>query len=278
MPVTKKRESYMQMKPFRVETLYAEIDGESPENVFDSHVHEDCEIYINLTGDVSFVVENHIYPIHSGDIIITRPYEYHHCVYNKPDLHKHFCIWFSSAGNEWLFDRFFDRMLGTGNHLVLSPDQSDATIALCHHMLQDDVPESIRYYQFFKLIRMIQNADIIDYREERYPRDITYAVDYIAHHFFEPITVADMAKLANVSLNTLERHFLQYLHVSPSAYIQKKRLSNAIKLLAEGSSVTEAALQSGFADYSNFIALFKKSYGTTPLQYKKAMGNKNSSR
>jgi AraC-like DNA-binding protein len=36
-----------------------------------------------------------------------------------------------------------------------------------------------------------------------------------------------------------------------------------------GDTVTEAALKSGFSDYSNYIQLFKKQFGMTPLQYKK---------
>ena len=52
-------------------------------------------------------------------------------------------------------------------------------------------------------------------------------------------------------------------------YIKKKRLGNAVKLLSKGCTVTEASYQSGFPDYSNFISVFKKTYGTTPLKYKK---------
>lgn len=62
---------------------------------------------------------------------------------------------------------------------------------------------------------------------------------------------------------------MQTLNLSPTEYIKKKRLANVIKLLSTGCTVAEASSQSGFSDYSNFIALFKKIYGTTPLKYKK---------
>ena len=62
---------------------------------------------------------------------------------------------------------------------------------------------------------------------------------------------------------------MQTLNISPSEYIKKKRLANAAKLLSKGYTVSEASSQSGFSDYSNFIALFKKTYGVTPLKYKK---------
>ena len=62
------------------------------DNTMESHIHNKCEIYINLTGNVAFMVENRIYPIKSGDIIITRPYEAHHCIYYSTDEHDHYCI------------------------------------------------------------------------------------------------------------------------------------------------------------------------------------------
>ena len=51
---------------------------------------------------------------------------------------------------------------------------------------------------------------------------------------------------------------------------RKKRLANAARLLAMGASVAEASELSGFPDYSNFISIFKKTYGMTPLEYKKS--------
>ena len=60
-------------------------DATSPLNHNESHIHKECEIYINLSGDVSFEVENHIYPISRGSVIITRPYEYHQGGYQHRD-------------------------------------------------------------------------------------------------------------------------------------------------------------------------------------------------
>ena len=69
---------------------YLKIDATSPLNHNESHIHKECEVYINLSGDVSFEVENRIYPISRGSVIITRPYEYHHCIYRSNALHEYF--------------------------------------------------------------------------------------------------------------------------------------------------------------------------------------------
>ena len=87
-------------------TTYVEIDSRSPLNVYDNHIHNECEIYINVSDDVSFSVGNSIYPVMPGGNIITSPLENHHCIYHTNRLHKHFWISFSAAGNERLRQLF----------------------------------------------------------------------------------------------------------------------------------------------------------------------------
>ncbi|MDO5310447.1 MAG: AraC family transcriptional regulator [Clostridia bacterium] len=256
--------------PFEVKTKYIEVDSTSPENVHDSHIHEECEIYINLSGDVSFVVDDSIYPVVPGSIIITRPFEYHHCVYHSNKLHKHFWILFSAVGNEYLFDAFYNRRVGENNLLMLTPDKTKELISICSEMAEDSGSDLKKYCRFFKLMSLLHDADTPNYSTSAYPDDVVDAIKYINDNLSNRLTVAEISQKVNVSINTLERHFMRVLNVSPVAYIRKKRLSNAVKLLSEGRTVTEASEKSGFSDYSGFIALFKKTYGRTPLAYKKS--------
>ena len=50
------------------------------------------------------------------------------------------------------------------------------------------------------------------------------------------------------------------------------RLAHAKRCLAGGLPVQEAAARSGFSDCSRFIAVFKRQFGRTPLQFQKAYG------
>jgi len=266
-------EHFESVKPFDFSATYLELYADSGENVNYSHIHDECEIYVNLSGDLSFIVENNIYPIKPGDIIITRPHEYHHCVYHSNKLHRHFWILFSSSGNEYLLDTFFDRKSGSANHLSLPPEYSAQFISLCYKLTETEPLQSRKFYNFFKLINILQKADIVNDTDEHYPKDITYAINYINRHFENDISIGEIAKGANVSINTLERHFKKTLNISPYEYIKKKRLANAVKLLSSGCTVYEASSQSGFSDYSNFIAIFKNTYGITPLKYQKSKHN-----
>lgn len=257
------------INPFKMHVSYMEIDRNSPLNVNDDHIHDACEIYINLSGDVSFSVEGAVYPVTPGSIIITRPYEYHHCIYHSNKMHRHFWILLEPAGNDWLLDKFYGREIGKKNMIMLSEKKREELTEACTVLARGDACPSRRYECFFKIIRLISEGENVS-EGEAYRGIVTEAVRYIREHISEPAKINELAKICNVSVNTLERQFKKSLYMSPNEYVKKVRLANAAKLLAEDKSVTEAAEQSGFSDTSGFIALFKESYGVTPFNYKKA--------
>ena len=259
------KQKFAEISSFELDAQYHE-SGRS-EMVSISHVHEECEIYINISGNVSFVVENRIYPIEPGSIIITRPFEYHRCIYHSEKLHRHFCFFFSCKGNEFILDKFFDRELGQNNHLKLGKKETQELVYLCREITQKKGSDRENYFRFFQLLHYLEKADH-NGTEGSYPSDVLYVVDYIGRHYAEPISVEKIAKEAGVSVNTLERHFSACLQMTPTIYIRQKRLAIAAQLLSEGKTVSETAEMSGFSDYSGFIALFKKNYGVTPLKYK----------
>ena len=260
---------------FRISARYNDVALGAPKENPDSHIHDECEIYINLSGDVSFMVENRIYPILPGNIIITRPYEYHHCIYHSNKLHRHYWILFSSKGNEEILDIFFKRKAGEHNLLVLPVYNTEELISLCDRLCDNNENNQIENYCiFFDILKLLKKADKPTPVLETHPDDITFSLDYINKNLSESFTVKELAQKANVSLNTLERHFLKALNTSPRNYIKKKRLANILRLLSLGDTVTDACSKSGISDYSGFIKEFKSIYGITPLKYQKQIQNK----
>ena len=72
-----------------------------------------------------------------------------------------------------------------------------------------------------------------------------------------------------VSPATMNRWFRRYLHLTPHAFLESKKLSHAKTLLGEGKSVTEACMTAGFSDCFRFIATFYNKFGVTPYKYKR---------
>ena len=59
-------------------------------------------------------------------------------------------------------------------------------------------------------------------------------------------------------------------YIQDNSDIETKKLAHAVRLLSEGKTVSYASAESGFADCSHFIVLFKRKFGKTPLQFKRS--------
>ncbi len=233
------------------------------------HIHDFYEIYVNLSGDVSFLVQDSLYPIAEGDIILTAPHELHRCIFHSDCVHEHFCI--------WIKDFFFAENvpeIGSRHHLSLSPDKKaqlfSLCFALCEH-LQKHEPYSFAVLQsFYGILNIIFSSGKSSSAVTELPGPLADIVDYITEHYSDPAcTVSALCERFYMSKSTLCRHFRNQLQTTPSEYIESKRFSEAKKLLWAGISVQDACFASGFSDCSYFIYRFRKKFGLTPYRYQK---------
>lgn len=247
------------------------LDNTSFLNHNESHIHKECEIYINLSGNVSFEVENHIYPISRGSVIITRPFEYHHCIYHSEVPHDHYWITFSAKEEEVFLNMFFNRSLGEENLIVLSEEQLEKCKIAMDKLLGEENESLLRRIELYKLFKILNESKLAinSYYTDKMPQYISAALCFMDEHLTEDIEIKTISDFCNVSINTLERHFKKHLGITPFAMLRKKKLIFSMNFLRNGESVTDAAIKSGFCDYSNYIQLFRKQFGFTPLQYKK---------
>ena len=78
----------------------------------------------------------------------------------------------------------------------------------------------------------------------------------------------ELLRISPYSQEHLTRCFRKYLHMTPTAFINQKRLSYAAELLTEHAlAPQQAAEKSGFSNISHFYHCFRAQYGVTPLQY-----------
>ncbi len=77
-------------------------------------------------------------------------------------------------------------------------------------------------------------------------------------------TAETIARLAGLSVRTLERLFRAETGMRFGLWRQKARLLESIRVLGEGGSVTDGALGSGYSSVSAYIAAFKQTFGCTP--------------
>lgn len=93
--------------------------------------------------------------------------------------------------------------------------------------------------------------------------------DFIEANLDRPLTLADLADQAHLS----PWHFARLFRVSfgepPHRYVMGRRLERARRrLLAGDVKILAVALDSGFADQSQFTRAFRRHFGVTPGQFR----------
>ena len=98
---------------------------------------------------------------------------------------------------------------------------------------------------------------------------------WIDEHAREEIGLEDAAAEAGLSAFHFLRVFSKAIGVTPHQYLVRSRLRRAAKLLAERErSVTDIALDVGFADLSNFVRTFHRAAGVSPRRFAAARFSK----
>lgn len=93
---------------------------------------------------------------------------------------------------------------------------------------------------------------------------------YIQQHFREKLTLEQIAAAAAVSERECLRCFRSCIQTTPFSYLTDYRIQVAERLLrTTDRSVTEIALETGFADGAYFAKLFRQARSVSPSQYRK---------
>ncbi len=106
-------------------------------------------------------------------------------------------------------------------------------------------------------------------RNEMYRR-LYRARDFLYSCYAEPLTVADAAHVAALSLFHFQRMFKSAFGISPMQFLQRRRLEVARHLLSTtGGDVTSICLAVGFESLGSFSSLFKRRFGVSPSQVRR---------
>ncbi len=99
---------------------------------------------------------------------------------------------------------------------------------------------------------------------------ISQAIRYLSKNIEKNPSVADLAKMCNVSEVYFRRKFKESLGISPAKYKNDLRLNKAMAYLEFGDiAIQEISETLGYSTVSHFIKEFKKHFGFSPLKYRK---------
>ena len=233
------------------------------------HIHDCVEVFFHLSGKVSFLIEDHLYPVSLGNAVLTRPNEIHMCLFESSQEYEHYCLWIDAPSidipnlleiekKEQLLafeQKSWESLLQLLSELARDTSEKDSDLSRTAILLQ--------------ILLILQKKEAPQNTEEILPKDLKAVLEDIDRNYLTISSIEELAKAHFISPATLNRRFRKYLQISPHSYMESKKLAHARACLADGIGVMDACFFSGFSDCSHFIKLFKKKFGETPLQYKK---------
>lgn len=97
---------------------------------------------------------------------------------------------------------------------------------------------------------------------------IRKAKQLLLAHVSEPLTIAQLSKLAGINEFKLKNGFKDLYGAPIHSYLNEYRMQEAIRMLEKCNyTVNEIAYMLGYNKASNFISAFKRKYGMTPKKY-----------
>lgn len=235
------------------------------------HYHGLYEIYFMLDGKCTYIIDNKVYNIQSGDIVIIPDGIIHHTKYDDIE-HSRILI---NCSYEYIPESVIDTIF-TGTYLYRNPFINKEVKKITQNIeneyktadfLSDEIISCLTHSLFYLLARNAESCVKVDNGNNV----IEKAVAFIRENFSSDITLSETAKMFSLSSGHFSRTFKKETGLGFSKYLNSLRLQYAEQLLRSDSSknITQIAECCGFEDSNYFSKKFKEAYGISPKKVQK---------
>lgn len=153
--------------------------------------------------------------------------------------------------------------VSTWSHPEEAADFSEASLKTFHSDSGNPLPFAAYCYS-----TLLWNA-LSNRARTLWPAALQQAIDYIHHHWRDPVDIEELAEESHVSKPYLHALFREHVQVSPHQYLLRYRINRAKLLLANSdTAIKEIALSCGFASLEVFYRQFRKVVALSPHEYR----------
>lgn len=249
------------------------------------HWHDELEIIYVKSGFLTVNISGENYIGKPGDAFVVSPGNLHF-MGSQTGTVDYFTFLFplkyiAFRSDDMLDDKLIEPL--NSGHLMISPEIKDTVKEQCEQLArvyaaEIDESESKITSQIRKKIILLQFIHELWKKGFIVENDTTgrntvekEMVSYIQQNYTGKILLREFGEQFHLSEKYISRYFKEHFHITLSQYVTYLRLEHAKQMLQETDiSVTEVAMQSGYQNISYFIRSFKKTYGVSPLKYRKS--------
>ena len=243
------------------------------------HAHDFLELYLFLDGRVTYYIEDQVYDLCPGDLLIIPPGKMHRPVIaNERAAYERMVLWVNLeylAQIDTESGVLQNALQTVGGNGYCVPLRGDALIFASSLFSKIEAMQAagVEASLTAGAIRLYLWSLLDEYSRVESPQNgdtevIPQVIRYITEHYNEAVTLDDIAAKFFISKSYLSRHFKAYTNATVYAYIMALRITHARRMIREGVPAVEAGRNCGFSDYSTFYKAFKAQTGMSPHQFK----------
>ena len=245
------------------------------------HINNYVEIYVFVSGDHRYIVENSVYDLKRGDIVIINPREVHKALPLGEGMYErfYFLVDENAFGTMHLdpLRKILNKPKNMGNLVSFDEKTRKRVLEILYEIsgcFSDGRNDQLVALGCFMRIlaeieRYFENSRVSENNMTHAPELLKKILAYVAEHASEIESTTEISASLGLSPQYLSSYFSKYVGTPLKTYIQAKKIAYAKDLLDRGADVTSACYECGFNDCSYFIKIFKKYVGVTPFVYKK---------
>lgn len=248
---------------------------------FEFHYHDFNKIIIFISGKVTYAIEGKYYKLRPWDILLVNSNDIHKPIIDPGETYERIIIWVNSNfiinhnSSDCNLFQCFELASSEKINLLRLDCESLKNIKSILQQLEETKYDagfgnSILSNSLFLQFLVYLNRLFLERHNEDELSDIQYdesigeILDYINKNLSEDLSMETISSKFYISKYYLMHKFKIQTGYTVHNYILQKRLAMARSLIKHGSSTTEAAIESGFNDYSSFFRAFKKNYEISP--------------
>ena len=246
------------------------------------HLHQDVfEVCVLQRGTQTYVVGKERFDLTAGDMIITRPGEAHGTDSEPESRGRLYWVQFQRPSRNRPFLGLTPHIAG----LLIEPlthlprhqfHNCDILFGTFERLLappSPTMPKALAKASVQNLLfRLLLDIQTLTGREVQHAcsAGVRLALQHLATHTQEGVTLAQVAAAAGTSESYLKAHFKREVGMTPMEYLMWLRIEKAKRALREAATpVTALALDLGFATSQHFATVFKRLTGHTPRDFRR---------
>ncbi len=254
------------------------------------HFHEDIEMVTVKTGKMAYSVNGTLIPLYEGDTIFVNSNQIHYSL----SLDNETATYVIFIANPNILNSSVAVEMQALQPILNNPKLSylrfrninENTVDIHNIMLS--LPDIRRdpfqvTKKFFDIWEIILNQSKTygmldeDAQLDIHTRSFKAMMYYIQQNYKESITLDDIAMSGNISKSLCNKVFHKYVGDSPVNYLLNYRVRKVAELLRTTSlSLSEIAALTGFNGTSYMSEMFKKSFKSSPRDFRKNWEDNNS--